>query len=285
MTEKIGLIAGSGRFPILFAEEARRMGVAVIAIGISGVTDPALEKLVLSLEYFKLGQISKPIAVFKKEGISRAVMAGKVQHASLFGGIVPDLRAAKLLWRVKDRRTDTILGAVASELKEEGIELLPSTTFLSHLLVSDGILTHRKPNKEELEDISLGWRAAKAVASFDIGQTVVASDRAIVAVEGMEGTDSCILRAKDIVRARGEKPTLTVVKVAKPRQDLRFDIPIIGLETLKVCAEASVSALALEAGSTMIFDKEKFIKQADAQGLSIVGYPSLGPESSQGVLE
>ncbi len=284
MGEKIGLIAGSGRFPILFAEEAERMGVPVVAVGITGVTDPALEKLVMSLHYFKLGQISKPIELFKKEGITKAVMAGKVQHASLFGGILPDLRAAKLLWRVKDRRTDTSLGAVAGELKEEGIELLPSTTFLSHLLVTEGLLTQRKPTKEESEDMLLGWRAAKAVAAFDIDQTVVAKDRAIIAVEGMEGTDSCVLRAKDIVRARGEKPTLTVVKVAKPGQDARFDIPIIGLETLKVFADAAVSALALEAGSTMIFDKEQFLKRADALDLSIVAYPRSGPEDAGGML-
>jgi len=277
--EKIGLIAGEGRFPILFAQEARRMGVSVVAIGITGVTDPALENLVLSLHCLKLGQITKPIETLKKAGITKAVMAGKVQHASLFGGVLPDLRAAKLLWRVKDRRTDTILGAVASELKEEGIELLPSTTFLSHLLAPEGLLTRRKPTKEESEDILLGWRAAKAVAAFDIGQTVVAKDRAIIAVEGMEGTDSCVLRAKEIVRARGERHTLTVVKVAKPAQDSRFDIPIIGLQTLKVFAEASVSALALEAGSTMIFDKDQFLKQADEQGLSVVAYSQSGPQT------
>ncbi len=275
--KKIGLIAGSGRFPILFAEEAKRLGVSVIAIAMPGITDPKLEPLVSRLYYFKLGQISKPIETFKKEGISQAVMAGKVQHASLFGGISPDLRAAKILWRAKDRRTDTLLGEIASELKSEGIELLPSTTFLSHLLVPEGLLSQRKPTREEWEDILIGWKAAKAVAAFDIGQTVVAKEKAIVAVEAMEGTDACILRAKEIVQARGEKPSLVVVKVAKPKQDLRFDIPIIGLETLKVFSQASVSALALEAKSAMIFDKDQFIKEANQQKLALISFSPEGP--------
>ncbi len=275
--KKIGLIAGSGKFPLLFAEEARRLGVSVIAIGMPGITDPKLESLVSRLYYFKLGQLSKPIETFKKEGVSQAVMAGKVQHASLFGGISPDLRAAKILWRAKDRRTDTLLGEIASELQSEGIELLPSTTFLSHLLVPEGILSQRKPTQEEFEDILIGWKAAKAVAAFDIGQTVVSKEKAIVAVEAMEGTDACIMRAKEIVQARGKKPQLVVVKVAKPKQDLRFDIPIIGLETLKVFSQASVSALALEAKSVMIFDKDQFIQEVNQQKIALVAYPSTGP--------
>jgi hypothetical protein len=275
--KKIGLIAGSGRFPILFAEEAKRLGVSVIAIAMPGITDPNLEALVSRLYYFKLGQISKPIETFKKEGVNQAVMAGKVQHASLFGGISPDLRAAKILWRAADRRTDTLLGEIASELKSEGIELLPSTTFLSHLLVPEGIFSRRKPTAAELEDILIGWKAAKAVAAFDIGQTVVAKEKAVIAVEAMEGTDACIMRAKEIVQARGHAPKLVVVKVAKPKQDLRFDIPIIGLETLKVFSQASVSALALEAKSAMIFDKEKFIKEADRQKIALISYPPSGP--------
>jgi DUF1009 family protein len=269
--EKVGLIAGSGRFPILFAEEARRMNVEVVALGIKGVTDESLERLVGSVQYFKLGQIDKPIQALKSAGVAKAVMAGKVQHASLFGGVLPDLRAAKLLARLSDKRTDTILKAVADEFAKDGIELLSSATYLSHLLVPEGPLTARKPDAAEVSDMKLGWQAAKAVAGFDIGQTVVVSGGAVVAVEGMEGTDACVLRARDIARARGSKPRLCVVKVAKPKQDLRFDLPVIGLDTLGVFKDAGVSALALEAGSTLVFDREEFVRGADAQKLAIVG--------------
>jgi DUF1009 family protein len=276
--DKIGLIAGSGRFPLLLAQEAKRMGVEVVALGIPGVTDPALEPLVGKVQYFKLGQISKPIEALKAAGVSKAVMAGKVQHASLFGGIAPDMRAAKLLMRLKDKRTDTILKAVADEFAKDGIELLSSTTYLSGLIVKDGEVTKRRPDAAELADIKLGWRAAKALAGFDIGQTVVVKDGAVIAVEGMEGTDACIMRAAEIARSQGKKPMLTVVKVAKPNQDLRFDVPIIGLETLKTFAAASVSALALESGSTLIFDREEFVRLADEQRLAVTGYPAQGPQ-------
>ena len=247
------------------------MGIEVVALGIPGVTDKSLEALVGTVHYFKLGQLDKPIKTFKKAGVTRAVMVGKVQHASLFGSVMPDLRAAMLLARLSDKRTDTILKAVADEFAKDGIELLSSAAYLSHLLVPEGTLTAREPDAGETADMRLGWRAAKAVAGFDIGQTVVVKDGAVIAVEAMEGTDACILRARDIARSQGQKPALTVVKVAKPRQDLRFDLPVIGLDSLKVFAEAGVSALALEAGSTLIFDKEQFLKTADAQKLAISG--------------
>jgi DUF1009 family protein len=275
--EKVGLIAGSGRFPILFTEEAQRMKVEVVVLGIKGVTDESLEKLVGKIQYFKLGQIDKPIQALKAAGVARAVMAGKVQHASLFGGVLPDLRAAKLLARLSDKRTDTILKAVADEFAKDGIELLSSATYLSHLLVPEGTMTSRKPDTAEMADIRLGWRAAKAVAGFDIGQTVVVSGGAVIAVEGMEGTDACVLRARDLARARGQKPKLSVVKVAKPQQDVRFDLPVIGLDSLDVFQEAGVSALALEAHSTLVFDKEQFVRKADAQKLAIVGLRPEGP--------
>lgn len=247
------------------------MGVEVVALGLKGVTDPKLEKLVSKLHVFKLGQIDKPIKALKEDGVSRAVMAGKVQHASLFGGVLPDLRAAKLLARLPDRRTDTILRAVADEFSKDGIELLSSVTYLSHLLVPEGPFTARKPGASESADLKLGWRAAKAVAGFDIGQTVVVKDGAVIAVEAMEGTDACVLRARDLARSQGKRPELAVVKVAKPNQDLRFDIPVIGMDTLKVFAESSVSALGIEAGSALIFDKEHFIAQANSQKLAVLG--------------
>lgn len=275
--DKLGLIAGSGRFPILLAQEALRMGVEVVALGIKGVTDKSLETLVGHVQYFALGQIDKPIQALRTAGVSRVVMAGKVQHASLFGGMLPDMRAVKLLARLADKRTDTILRAVAEEFSKDGIDFLSSATYLSHLVVAEGKLTSRAPSSAEAADIRLGWKAAKALAGFDIGQTVIVNDGAVIAVEAMEGTDAAVLRARDIARSLGQRPALTVVKVAKPKQDLRFDIPVIGLDSLKVFADAGVSALALEAGTTLIFDKEQFLKNAAAQKLAIVGYPAQGP--------
>jgi UDP-2,3-diacylglucosamine hydrolase len=268
---KIGIIAGSGRFPLLFAEQARRMGDEVVALGLEGVTDKKLEDLTGPIQYFKLGQIAKPIEIFKAAGVTKAVMAGKVQHASVFGGILPDFRAVKLIARLKDKRTDTILSAVAAEFAKDGIELISSVTYLQHLLAGEGVLTKRSPTAAERADADLGWRAAKAVAGVDIGQTVVVQDGAVVAVEAMEGTDACIKRAAELAKTHGKSPALVVVKVAKPKQDLRFDLPVIGLDSLEVFKQCGVKALALEAGSTLIFDKDQFLAGADAQGLAILG--------------
>jgi len=273
---KLGIIAGSGRFPILVAEEAKRRGEEIVAMGLKGVTSPDMEKLG-PVEYFRLGQIQKPIDFLKKSGVTRVVMAGKVQHASLFGGILPDLRAGKLLMKLEDKRTDTILKAIADEFAKDGIELMSSVDHLKHLLVPAGVQSKRAPDAVENADIKLGWAAAKAVAGFDIGQTVVVRDRAVIAVEAMEGTDATILRAKEIASSQGKKTSLTVVKVAKPKQDMRFDIPVIGLDSLKVFAEAGVSALAVEAGTTLLFDKDEFLQKADAQRLAVVG---IAPEAS-----
>lgn len=272
MSAKVGLIAGSGRFPLLFAQEARRMGVEVVALGIRGVTDGALEELAASVRYFRLGQIEAPIAFLKESGVSRAVMAGKVQHHSLFGGVLPDLRAVRLLARLKDRRTDTILAAVAGEFAKEGIELLPSSTYLAHLLAPAGPLTRRRPSVDEEADVALGWRAAKALAGFDVGQTVVTGGGAVVAVEAMEGTDAAIERAAGLARAHGEEPRLCVVKVAKPRQDPRFDLPVVGLDTLATLERCGARVLAVEAGKTLVFDKEAFVARADALGIAVLGH-------------
>ncbi|MBI5596141.1 MAG: UDP-2,3-diacylglucosamine diphosphatase LpxI [Elusimicrobia bacterium] len=270
MTPAIGLIAGSGRFPVLFAEEAKRRGARVVAVALKGVTDlPALTPAVDSVECFALGQVSAPLSFLKKSGVTQVVMAGKVQHVSLFGGIIPDLRAVKILASLKDRRTDTILSAVAEEFKKEGLEVLSSATYLQHLIPAAGVLTKRKPSADEEADAALGWKAAKALAGMDVGQSVVVQGRAVVAVEGMEGTDACVRRAGQLVRSNGEAPRLVVVKVAKPRQDFRFDLPVLGLDTLKTLGEAGASALALEAGKTLIFDRDEFVRGADAQGLAV----------------
>ncbi|MBI3548956.1 MAG: UDP-2,3-diacylglucosamine diphosphatase LpxI [Elusimicrobia bacterium] len=278
--KKIGLIAGSGRFPLLFAEQAKRTGVEVLALGIKGVTDPALERLVSKLQFYPLGQIDKPIRFLKDEGVTEAVMAGKVQHSSLFGGVLPDFRAVKLLARLKDKRTDTILQAVAAEFAKDGIALLPSSTYLSHLLAEPGVLTRRKPTAAEAADMELGWKAAKALAGFDIGQSVVVRDGAIVAVEAMEGTDATIERAAQLAAAHGAKFGLVLVKVAKPRQDFRFDLPVVGLDTLKTLERCKVTALALEARKTLLFDKDEFLARADAMDVSIQAIEAAEPAAA-----
>lgn len=277
--DPLGLVAGSGRFPLLVAEEARRRGVPVVALGIPGVTDPALESVAGGLTWFKLGQIDAPIKALKDKGVRKVVMAGKVQHVSLFGGVMPDWRAAKVLMGLKDKRTDTVLKAVVDEFAKDGLEFISSAHYLEHLLAPDGPLTRKAPTKEQLADAALGWKAAKAVAGFDIGQTVVAQDRAIVAVEGMEGTDACVARAAQLARSQGKEPSLVVVKVAKPRQDFRFDLPVVGLDSLTAFRAAGVKALVLEAKSTLIFDRDAFAREADAAGIAVAGYPPEGPIS------
>lgn len=261
------------------AEEARRRGVPVVALGIPGVTDPALEQVAGAVTWFKLGQIDAPIKALKDRGVKKVVMAGKVQHVSVFGGVLPDWRAAKVLMGLKDKRTDTILRAVADEFQKDGLEFVSSALYLEHLLAPNGALTKRSFTKQQLADANLGWKAAKAVAGFDIGQTVVAQDGAIVAVEGMEGTDACVARASELAKTQGREPALTVIKVAKPRQDFRFDLPVVGLDTLVHFKKAGVKALAFEAGATLIFDRDRFAADADAAGLAVAGFPPEGPSS------
>lgn len=268
--ETIGLIAGEGRFPILFAEEARRMGHQVVVFGFKGVTDPELERHAHSVHYIKLGQLNHPIELLKKEGVSRVIMAGKVQHRSIYD-IQPDWRTVKVLARLKDRRTDTVLKAVAEELAKDGIELISSATYLSHLLAPEGVLTQKKPASAQEADIELGWKAAKALSGLDIGQTVVLSEGAVVALEGMEGTDACILRARDLVP---RDVPLTVVKVAKPGQDFRFDLPVLGLDTIEILKKARVQVLAVEAGKTLLLDRTRLLKELDQNGICLIARKS-----------
>lgn len=253
------------------AEEARRRNIEVVALAMEGITDKSLSEIAGSVRTFKLGQIDEPIKILKSAGVTQAVMAGKVQHVSLFGGVRPDLRAIKLMARLSDKRTDTILKAVAAEFAKDGIELIHSGTYLSHLMAEDGVMSRRKPSAGENSDIELGWKAAKALAGFDIGQTVVVQGGAVIAVEAMEGTDACIERAGVLARSSGETAALVVVKVAKPNQDLRFDIPVIGLDSLKVFSNCGVKVLALEALATLIFDKPHFLQEADSLGIAVLG--------------
>ncbi len=274
MMDKIGLIAGSGRFPVLFAQEARRTGVSVVATGIKGITEASLEREVDSLHLFKLGQLDKPIRLFQQEGVTQAVMAGKVNHNNLFFNILPDMRTIKLLARLKDRRADSILRGIADEFEREGIRLVPSTTFLTHLVPQTGHLTRRRPDKGEETDVALGWKVAKSISALDVGMTVVVAKGVVLSVEAMEGTDACILRAGELVPK--SQSGLVVVKVARPNQDLRFDLPVLGLDSLKAFASARVGVLAIESGRSLILDKDEFLKQADLMDLAIVGIDKDG---------
>ncbi len=264
-TGKIGLIAGNGEFPLFFARFAREQGKKIIAVALREETTPLLEQEVDKLYWLHLGQLKKLIEIFKKEDIKTAVMAGQVKHFRLFDLLKLDSRAVSLLSKLKDKRADTILAGVAEELTKEGIQLIDSTTFLSSFLPKKGILTLTKPTKQQLKDISFGYKIAKSIAGLDIGQTVVVKDRAVLAVEAMEGTDETIKRG-----AKFGREDVVVVKVSKPRQDRRFDIPIIGEKTVYVLKEAKVGVLAFSAGSTLLLDREKVIRMANDEKICLI---------------
>ncbi len=262
---KIGLIAGNGKFPLIFAQEAKRVGAEVVALAIKKETSPSLENLVDRIHWVNVGQLGDLIEICKKEGITRAVMAGQVRHTRLFSQVRLDARAMALLAGVKDKKANSLLGAVADELLREGIELIDSATYLSHLLPSPGILTRRKPTQKEWRDIEFGHRMAKEIAGLDIGQTVVVKDQAVLAVEGMEGTDRAIKRGGKL--GRGD---VVVVKVSKPQQDRRFDLPIIGERTVEVLKQAKAKVLAFSARNTILLNREKVVKSANQNGISLV---------------
>ncbi len=280
---KLGLIAGNGRFPFLLLEAARAQGFAVVVAAIREETDAEISHRAamderITVHWLSLGELSRLIEVFHKEGVSMAVMAGQVKHRQIFSAIRPDWRLAKLLLNLRTRNTDMLLGAVAKVLADEGIELLSSTAFLEPLLAEEGVLTGRAPDDEERKNIEYGLGVARAVAGFDIGQTVVVAAQACVAVEAMEGTDAAIARAGRLMEAlEGEASTLerrlTVVKVAKPEQDMRFDVPVIGMKTVETMMAAGASCLSVEAGRTLLFDREALLARATAAGIAIVAIP------------
>jgi len=278
MDKKIGLIAGGGEFPMMFAREAKKLGYSVFVVGFKDITPKEIEQYAAAADYFRLGQISGPIAFFKKAGVDKVLMAGNVSHVSIFGGIMPDLRAAKLLLTLKDRKANSLLGALGGELKKDGIELVNSATFLEHLLPVPGLLAGPRPDKDAMQNIEFGWKAAKAIAGLDIGLTVVLKDNVVLAVEAQEGTDECIKRAGALLRAGGAEqgkriPGLAVVKVARPDQDMRFDLPVIGSATLESMRAAGATILAIEAGKTLILDKESFVKTAADYGITVTVLP------------
>jgi UDP-2,3-diacylglucosamine hydrolase len=263
---KLGLIAGNGNFPIQFADQARRQGATVVAVALKEEADPALEKHVHALTWLSIGQLSKTIDYFKSQGVNRAVMAGQVKHTQLFKDIVPDFRAVKLLARVANKKAESVLNAVIEEFAGEGIEFLPSTKYLEHWMCQEGVLTAARPTKDEEADIAFGLPLARAIAGQDVGQTIVVKDRTVVAVEAMEGTDACIRRAGEIAG-----PGCVVIKVARPRQDLRFDVPVVGSRTLESLRGARARVLAMEAGKTLLLDKEILIEEANAAQVVLTG--------------
>jgi len=303
---KLGLIAGNGRFPFLLLDAARAQGLAVSVAAIREEADAEIDVRAaadpgISVHWLSLGELSKLIEVFHKEGVTKAVMAGQVKHKQIFSSIRPDWRLAKLLLSLRTRNTDMLLGAVAKVLGDEGIELISSTAFLEPLLAEDGVLTARAPDEDERKNIEYGLGVARAVAAFDIGQTVVVAAQACVAVEAMEGTDAAIERAGALMRSldRAEGGVdfpglrsetwgtqdiaasaastlarkLTVVKVAKPNQDMRFDVPVIGIRTVETMIAAGATCLSVEAGRTLLFDRAALVERASAAGIAIVGSP------------
>src|SRR5438445_10848504 len=270
-TTSWGLIAGNGRFPFLVLEGARSQGIEMAVIAIKEEAWPELEKAAKRVHWVSLGELSKTIDVMHQEGVTQAVMAGQVKHNKIFSSIRPDWKLAKLLFSLPRKNTDALIGAVARVLEEEGIRLVDSTLFLKPLVPEPGVLTRRAPNEHEAEDIAYGLGVARQIANMDVGQTVVIADRACVAVEAMEGTDETIARA---ARITGGKP-LVVVKFSKPGQDMRFDVPVVGLTTVEQMRGARATALAVDAGRTLLFDREKLIELADGAGIAIQAFSPL----------
>lgn len=283
----LGLIAGNGRFPFLLLDAARAQGLTVCVAAIKEETDPEINDRAaadpgMKVYWLSLGELSRLIDTFQKEGVSRAVMAGQVKHKQIFSSIRPDWRLAKLLLNLRTRNTDMLLGAVAKVLADEGIELISSTAYLEPLLAEEGVLTRRGPDEDERKNIEYGLKVARAVAGFDIGQTVVVAAQACVAVEAMEGTDAAIERAGELMRslevdAPGDASTLarrlTVVKVGKPQQDMRFDVPVIGMRTIDALLRAGATCLSVEAGRTLLFDRAALIERAGKENIAIIGVP------------
>ncbi len=280
---KLGLIAGNGRFPFLLLDAARAQGFAVTVAAIREETDLEIEQRAadderITVHWLSLGELSRLIELFHKEGVTAAVMAGQVRHKQIFSSIRPDWRLAKLLLNLRTRNTDMLLGAVAKVLADEGIELISSTAFLEPLLAQEGVLTERAPDEEERKNVEYGMGVARAVAGFDIGQTVVVAAQACVAVEAMEGTDAAIERAGLLMQSLDHEAStlarrLTVVKVAKPNQDMRFDVPVIGIRTIETMTQAGATCLSVEAGRTLLFDRDTLLKRASDAGIAIVAVP------------
>ena len=270
-----GLIAGNGDFPFLVLEGARSRGIEMAVIAIREEASPALERASRRFHWVSLGELSRSIELLHQEGVKHAVMAGQVKHNKIFSSIRPDWRLAKLLFSLPKKNTDSLIGAVARVLQDEGIELVDSTKFLGPLLPAEGVLTMRAPDSNEASDIAYGQQIARQIAGLDLGQTVVVRDAACIAVEAMEGTDETIERAARL--AEGKR--LVVVKVSKPQQDMRFDVPVIGVKTIEVMSRCNATALAIDARRTLLFDRDALIRAADDANISIQAFVPGAPGS------
>ena len=275
--KKLGLIAGNGSFPLLLLDAACAQGTQVVVAAIREETSPLIENRgAAAVHWLSLGELGRLIDTFKREGVSTAIMAGQVKHKQIFSAIRPDWRLAKVLFSLGTRNTDSLIGAVAKVLEDEGIHLISSTSYLEPLLAKPGVLTRRAPSEVEQKNIAYGRQAARHLAQYDIGQTVVIAESACVAVEAMEGTDATILRAGEIMKSAAHEGdsvlsrALTVVKVAKPNQDMRFDVPVIGVKTIETMEHAGATCLAVDAGKCLFLDGEKIVEAADRVGIAIV---------------
>lgn len=263
---KYGLIAGNGQFPFLVIDGARKQGASLAVVAIKEETDKRIDEVADPVKWVGIGQLGKMIDFFKNEGVTRAIMAGQVKHVQIFSGALPDMRMLKMLWNLPKRNTDSLIGGVADELAKEGIELIDSTYFLEDHLATKGVLSTREPNAIERENIDYGLHIADEIARLDLGQTIVVRAKACVAIEAMEGTDATIRRAGELANGK-----LTVVKVAKPDQDMRFDVPVVGVPTIETMAAAGATCLSITAGKTLIFDRDAMLKLADKNGITVVG--------------
>lgn len=261
---KYGLIAGNGSFPFLVLEGARKAGESLAVAAIKEETDKRIEQIADKHIWVGIGQLGKMISFFKKEGVSKVIMAGQVKHVQIFSGALPDLRMIKMLFNLKQRNTDSLIGAVAGELAKDGIELIDSTFFIQDNLAQEGVLTRRKPDETERGNIEYGLHIANEIARLDLGQTIVVRAKACVAVEAMEGTDAVIERAGKLAKGK-----LTVVKVAKPSQDMRFDVPVVGVPTIQTMIAAGATCLCLTPNKTLIFDRAEMLKLADEHKICI----------------
>jgi len=265
----VGMIAGGGQFPLLIAEAAKKQGIRVVAVAHQDETDPTLSDRVDEIVWIKLGQLGQLIKAFKRRGVTEALMAGTITKKRMFENIRPDLKGLTIMSKLAFFHDDDILKAVSRELAREGVNIIGSTQFLPELIAPEGCLTTRSPNKAEREDIRFGWKMAKALGHLDIGQCVVVRKKTVLALEAIDGTDATILRGGKLAKEKA-----VVVKVSKPGQDLRFDVPCVGLETIRTLSRVKGAVLAVEAGNTLLFDRSEMIAEADRNHIAIVSLRS-----------
>jgi DUF1009 family protein len=272
--EKLGLIAGNGQFPFKILQSARQQGIQIVVAAIKGETFSEIDSFGYPVHWLGLGELGKLVRLFRSEGVSKAIMAGQVKHVQIFGSSLPDLTMVRMLAGLKSRNTDALIGGVSGVLAEAGITVVDSTELLKPHIASEGNLTRRGLSRSEKLDVEYGRPIARQIASMDIGQTIAVRDRAVVAIEAMEGTDSVIRRAG----ALANKDNLTIIKVSKPEQDMRFDIPVVGLPTIETMIESGATALVIDATRTIVFDREKMVAVADSHQIAVVALPPINPQ-------